>query len=38
MMIDPTSYIDNHKDDTLEQLMAERDSLYQEIKELFHFT
>ena len=34
MMIDPTSYIDNHKDDTFEQLMAERDSLFQEIKEL----
>ena len=34
MMISPGSYSDEHKNDTFNQLMEERDSLYKEIKEL----
>ena len=34
MMISPISYIEELKDNSFEQLIAERDSLIQEIKEL----
>ena len=34
MMISPNVYLNDHKKDPFEQLIAERDSLIQEIKEL----
>ena len=34
MMISPNSYIDEHKNDSFEQLINERDSLIEEIRNL----
>jgi len=34
MMISPRSYVDSHKNDTFEELIKERDSLFEEIKQL----